>query len=166
VVLTVEAGTTFLMHPDVGFSIGTLSNGNTALMVNGTAAQPVTFTRLDDTSNPWGSIQFALDNDAAGNSHLSHTHLLYGGGDTPENREAVLEQLGHGTLTLDHVEVKFSANAGVYAGNGSINVTDSRFELNREGLHFLRTFGLLRRNVIQNNSAGWPNQRKLRNCLY
>lgn len=156
--MRIEAGTDLLLHPGVDLSIGTLGDANVTLSVNGTEAEPVTFSRLDGASDPWGTLLFDLDSDAAAASTISHA-VFEGGGGTytrgtvDDAHEATLKQLGRGRLTLDHVEVTGSANGAVYVGNGSLTATDGRFADNRFGLSF-RSFGLLRRNSIESNTEG------------
>ena len=150
--LTIEPGTSFLVHPDVGIDIGTLFNANTALLAEGTATDPITFTRLSETSGPWDNLTFGLDPDAQTSSRLSYVNVLYGGGTASSGARAAVEQQGEGSLILDHVQILHSENAGFYAGNGSATINDSRFELNRQGIRVYDTGVLIRNSAIVDNS--------------
>jgi hypothetical protein len=143
--LRIEAGTTFLMHPGARLDIGTSLGRGGSLVVEGTADLPVSFTRLDDLSAPWDSLRLTLY--AGTRAQLEHVSLGFGGSSGP----ATIEQLGAGTLSLDHVAVRNSQSAGLNA-QGGVNVNNSTFEFNLTGLEFWSTAkAIVRNSVIRNN---------------
>ncbi len=130
-VLTIEEGTTLLMAPDARLFIGTSLGRRGALSVEGTADNPVTFTRIDEQSAPWNSLRLELYPDTA--VRLTHTNLSFGG----NNSElGTIEFLGNGQLSLDHVTLTNSLTAGVTNHAGTLNVNNSHFEANKYGLEF------------------------------
>jgi len=64
-ILTIDPGITFLMYPQTDVLIGSSFNRRGSLVINGTEATPVTFTRLDDVSAPWGQMGASLYPDTA-----------------------------------------------------------------------------------------------------
>ncbi|MFW6063750.1 MAG: Ig-like domain-containing protein [Chloroflexota bacterium] len=143
--LTVEAGTTFLMHPDARLDIGTSSGRGASLLAEGTAEAPITFTRLDGASAPWDKLRLSLYPEAE--VRLQHVALSFGGSGGP----AMIEQLGDGQLTLDHVTASQSQSAGLHA-RGAVSIDNSTFEFNETGLEFWFTAGAVVRNsIIRNN---------------
>lgn len=146
--LTVEPGVTFLMHPNAELNIGTSLGRGASLMAEGTAGAPITFTRLNESSAPWRRLHLQLYPDAQ--ARLQHVAFSYGGSIGP----AMIEQLGEGTLILDHVTASQSLSAGLHA-RGSVSVNDSAFEFNQTGLEFWFTAdAVVRNSAIRNNVEG------------
>ena len=145
--LTIEAGTTFLMHPDARLNIGTSSGRGASLLAEGTAEAPITFTRLDGASAPWDKLRLSLEPEAQ--ARLQHVQLSFGGSGGP----AMIEQIGDGQLTLDHVTASQSQSAGLQA-QGAVSIDNSTFELNETGLEFwFNADAVVRNSVIRNNVA-------------
>jgi hypothetical protein len=146
--LTVEPGVTFLMHPNAELNIGTSLGRGASLVAEGTAGAPITFTRLNESSAPWRRLHLQLYPEAQ--AHLQHVAFSYGGSVGP----AMIEQLGEGTLILDHVTASQSLSAGLHA-RGSVSVNDSAFEFNQTGLEFWFTAdAVVRNSAIRNNVEG------------
>jgi hypothetical protein len=143
--LTIKPGTTFLMHPAAELLIGVSLGRGASLVAEGTAEAPITFTRLNDSSAPWRGLRLQLYPETQ--ARLQHVALSYGG----SVGLAMIEQLGAGMLTLDHVTASHSQVAGLHA-RGSVSVNDSAFEFNQTGLGFWFTADVIVRNsVIRNN---------------
>ncbi|NCC30758.1 MAG: hypothetical protein EOM24_01895 [Chloroflexia bacterium] len=150
----IAPGTTLLIHENRNLSIGALSN-DARLIARGTPDAPITFTRANDQVAQWGQISF--NNFSTADSELHWVNLLYGGGAPNESQNyGVLNQTGSGTLTLDHVTIKFSKNAALYAGGnakvGGFQISDSVFEFNRIGLNLWDARGVVRGSRFSNHS--------------
>lgn len=159
----IDPGVTLLIHSDKDITIGSLY-GDARLLVRGTEDMPVTFDRLDDQSAPWGSIIF--DAFSVTDSELRWTNLLYGGG-LPDEREAVLDKAGKGTLTLNHVAVKLSMNAAVEGTGGAIQVNRSLFQSNRRGINLWDTQSVwVRNSQFAGNSEGGLINNRPKTCVY
>ncbi len=105
--LTIEEGVTFLMHPGARFDIGTSAGRGGSIVANETADAPVTFTLLDDVSGYWDSLYLNLlypDTRA----DLHHVTLNFGG----SGGTAAIQQVGSGSLTMDHVSIQNSPSTG------------------------------------------------------
>lgn len=145
--LTIEPGTTFLMHPGAGLQVGTSLGRGGSLIGEGAADAPITFTRLNDTSAPWNSLRMELYADTK--VDLSHVDFSYGGdGGAP----GMLHQLGGGTLQMDHVTVRNALGTGYYGRGGAAVIRDSVFENNDKGMEiWFSVDAQIRSSVIQNN---------------
>lgn len=149
----IEAGTRMLMHPDVSLHIGTLGNANVSLEIEGTASDPVVFSPAPGSAGPWGTIGFGSEAGFAPSSRISHARLESGGlAAQPGSRRAAISHLGRGRLTLEHVEVRGSANAGIHVDQGTLSLVDSRIVDNRIGLSSTRSSSMLRRNDFSGNA--------------
>ncbi len=147
---TIDPGVTILVHPEAGFTIGSLY-GDARLVANGTEDEPITITRLNESSNPWAGIGF--DAWSKTNSELSHVKLHYGGDlANEEARHSVLKKDGTGSLSLDHVEVWYSQNTGLYSTNGDFDINASSFRLNRVGIDVFDTDGVIRNSSFINHA--------------
>ncbi|MFV1859544.1 MAG: Ig-like domain-containing protein [Anaerolineales bacterium] len=149
-VLTIDPGLTFLMYPQTDVLIGSSFGRRGSLVINGTAAEPVTFTRLDEFSAPWGHLRASLYSDTA--VSLDYVNFSYGG----DSVVGTIYQLGSGAVNLDYVSVQNSLSAGFYGGggggNGQATINNSSFELNDTGLEFLSGFSaIIRNSTIANN---------------
>ncbi len=160
--LTVEQGNTFLMHPHADFNVGSLY-GSGALVVAGTQAHPVTFTRA--LTLPWGSISYEGAHLYDDGNRISYAHIYYGGGITGERAGAVALTRGS-ALQFDHLDVRHSLNAGIYSSGFALHLVDSTVMGNRIGVQFNGSHGVLRRNTIRgNNEAGMDNQDPGKVCV-
>ena len=79
-------------------------------------------------------------------SRIAYATLDYGG-----TTNGAIDFHGD-VLTLDHVTVRHAVNAGLYSSGTFVQVKDSVFEQNAEGIRLqYGARGLLRRNVFQSN---------------
>lgn len=165
--VSIAAGTRMLLHPDVSLHIGTLGNANVALDVDGTVDDPVVFTAALGAAAPWGTIRFDSEAGFPTTSRLSHAVVEFGGFAVhPGSRDAAISHLGRGQVTLDHVEVRGSANAGIHVDQGTLRVIDSRILDNRIGLSSVRSSSMLRRSVFSGNvEAAVLNLDPVRHCV-
>jgi VCBS repeat-containing protein len=139
-VLTIEPGTTIQMEEGMGFRVG-----EGTLLANGTPTEPITFTRASENAGQWGNILLISNIDPP--ASFSYVSLLHAQGDGG----AINHQAGQ--LKLDHVTAKFNQNAGVYSQGDFVQIKDSVFQLNRQGIRLQHgAGGLLRRNDISNNT--------------
>jgi hypothetical protein len=150
--LTMDPGLTFLMYPETDVGIGSSLGRRGSLAVNGTEAEPVTFTRLDDVSAPWGALRVGLYSETT--VSLDHVNFSYGG----DGMDGMIYQLGSGAVDLDHVSVQISLSAGFYGHGGQATINNSSFELNDNGLEFSSGFSaIIRNSTIANNVTAGVN---------
>lgn len=150
--LTMGPGLTFLMYPQTDVFIGVSFGRRGSLEVNGTEAEPVTFTRLDDVSAPWGQLGVHLYPGTF--VSLDHVNFSYGG----DGVDGMIYQLGSGAVKLDHVSVQNSLSAGFYGYSGQATINNSSFELNYNGLEFIKGFSaIIRNSTIANNVTAGVN---------
>ncbi|MEM9532045.1 MAG: right-handed parallel beta-helix repeat-containing protein [Pseudomonadota bacterium] len=144
-----EPGVRLLMHPDTSLNI---TNGS--LTAVGTAAQPVTITRLSETSGFWNHILFNGDD---GDSVLDHVTVEFGGATagTLTNDEMIFKGMD-GRLSINNSVLRSSQSNGIGASDGDITIRNST--ITGSG-----GFGVkvnpasrttLRNNEIVNNFAG------------
>ena len=108
--LTINEGVTIYMGDGVSLT-GYSAPGQGRLVINGTAAKKVKFTRLPGTTQHWQSVYF---NGLTG-SEINHCIFEYGGKN--ENSEIILIA-DNADLTLNNVEINNSYNYGVRLGFG------------------------------------------------
>jgi len=152
-VLTIDPGLTFLMYPQADILIGSSFVRRGSLVINGTAAEPVTFTRLDEFSAPWGHLRALLYSDTA--VSLDYVNFSYGG-DGLITVPGTIYQTGSGAVNLDYVTVQNSLSAGFYGAGGQATINNSSFEMNDTGLEFFPGFAAIMRNntIVNNVTAG------------
>ncbi len=144
--LTIDPGLTFLMYPQADVIIGASFRRRGSLVINGTEAEPVTFTRLNNVSAPWGHVLASLYSDTA--VSLDHVNFSYGGNSVV----GTIYQVGSGAINLDYVSVQKSLSAGFYGAGGRATINNSSFELNDIGLEFFAGFSaIIRNSTIANN---------------
>jgi hypothetical protein len=129
-VWTIDPGVTILMHPGVGVGIGSLY-GEAQVMAQGTADNPITFTRLNANSDPWGGFSFSAYSDI--DSEFHYVNMEYGGG-LVDAREAVFLKRGHSKLILENVSITQSQNGAIWNFGGDVWVKDSVLSNNRYGV--------------------------------
>lgn len=148
-VWTIDPGVTVLMHPGAGVGVGSLY-GEAQVMAKGTAASPITITRLSEDSAPWNG--FSIGNYSDLDSEFEHVKLLYGGG-TANNREALFLKRGTSRLFLTNVTLQYSKNGGVWNWDGSTWIKDSTITNNRYGVDVqVRTSVKVRGTDLSNNA--------------
>lgn len=151
--VTIEAGLTFLMHPEAILSVGTSLSRPGSLYANGTAAEPITFTRLDATSANWGRLW--LQQYDTSEVELNNVILEYGGsrdGTLPEDNGMIY---GSGPLTINDSIIRHSSSNGIYFTEGVALINNSTIEQNQvNGLYTVGDINgtTLRSNTIQNNT--------------
>lgn len=148
VIMTVDPGVTMLVQPATSFSGGDLY-GEGAFEFNGTEADPITVTRLDDGSAPWGGFSFGGFNDT--DSKFNHVDFLYGGSINGD-REAVFYKDGTSQLILDHVSIQRSQNGAVNVRGGSAWIKDSTLTFNRFGVRTYDQDVTIRSSDLSNNA--------------
>lgn len=157
--VAIEAGATLLLHPDTQFNVDASSDGKISLEIGGTAAAPVTFTRLDAGSAPWGTLDLRMASGAK--ATIEHAVFEYGGGLVSTGFTAgMIFHGGDNAVSLRNVTLREGLNAGVALGSGgALSVTDSRFENNRVGLR-ARAPAIIRRTVFSGNAEGAVDNRR------
>ena len=137
-VLTIVAGTTLEITPTASIRV----NGG-GLALEGTPTAPITVTRVPGAA-AWDTSFFEANINPA--SRIAYATLDYGG-----TTNGAIDFHGD-VLTLDHVTVRHAVNAGLYSSGTFVQVKDSVFEQNAEGIRLqFGARGLLRRNVFQSN---------------
>jgi len=140
-VLTISPGTSIEMADTGGFWIN-----SAGLVINGTPTEPITITRAPGVTT-WDRLYYERNINPA--SSLGFVTVEHAGG-----INGAIDFRGD-ALTLDHVTVRHATNAGLYTQGSFVQVKDSLFEQNGEGLRFqYGAGGVLRRNVIQDNGVG------------
>lgn len=140
-VLTIEPGVTVEFTTTAGIKVN-----RGGVVIEGTPTEPITLTRAPGATT-WGRLFFEDNIDPA--SRIAHTTFEYAGG-----AGGAITYNGE-SLTLDNVTVRYATNAGLYTRGTFVQVKESRFEQNGEGLRFqYGAGGVLRNNVIANNGAG------------
>ena len=109
--LTINEGVTVYLGDNVNFDCSHVQAGR--LLINGTAAKPVKFTRLPGTAQFWGSIVF----DGLVGSVIKNAIFEYGGKSTYYNAIFVINN--NTNLTLENVAFNNSNNYGVNIANNS-----------------------------------------------
>ena len=147
-ILTIDPGATLLM--DEGAFIQVQSGG---LVAEGTADEPITFTRPDEGSVPWERIEID-DRFSASESRLSHVRVLHGGYVNGNPASAIIVR--DGALSISDATIQHSVGTGVEAVSGSfVEITDSTIDANDVGVEFrVGSRGVLRRNTLTNNTNG------------
>ncbi|MCU0522463.1 MAG: Ig-like domain-containing protein [Anaerolineae bacterium] len=139
-VLTIAPGTSLEMATGAGFWVN-----SAGLVIAGTPTAPITITRSPATA-AWNRIYFEANVNPA--SRLAHVTIEYAGG-----VNGAIDYRGD-TIDVDHVTVRYATNAGLFTGGTFVQVQDSVFEQNGEGLRFqYGAGGVLRDNVIRNNTS-------------
>ncbi|MDR1792068.1 MAG: hypothetical protein LBR36_01290, partial [Bacteroidales bacterium] len=104
--LTINAGITFYMAESAGLRAD-YATGSGRLIINGTATEPVTFTRLPGTTTYWANMYFAYNR-----SHELHNVILEYCGNKAEHYALGFQ--GETTVTLDNVTIRNSLGYGVF----------------------------------------------------
>lgn len=143
-ILTIDPGAILLM--DEGANIWVQDGG---LVAEGTADDPITFTRPDETSQPWERI-YIDDRFSESESRLSHVNVSYAG-----YIDGAI-YLQDGVLSIDNATIQHNSGPGVTATSGSfLEIADSTIDANDVGVEFrVGSRGMLRRNTLTNNSNG------------
>jgi len=102
--LTINEGVTFYIADGVSFNAGSTHTGR--LMINGTAAKKVKFTRFPGSPQYWGGIHFTMPG-----SIINHCIFEYGG--SIATMDGILDIRSKADLTLNNVEINNSKNYGV-----------------------------------------------------
>ena len=124
---TLEPGVTLLVGEDENITIGSLY-GDAKLIAEGTVNQPISMTRLNETSGNWGSLRFDAYN--ATKHHLQYVNLLHAGTSSsgtitnPLNSTAAIHFGGSGSLNAEYLAIKHSKNGAIYQSNGYISLVD------------------------------------------
>ncbi|MEM9181714.1 MAG: Ig-like domain-containing protein [Pseudomonadota bacterium] len=147
-----DPGVTLLMPPDASLNIN-----NGSLNAVGTADEPITITRLSDTSGFWNELLFNGDD---GDSVMDHVIVEFGGATagTLTNDEMIFKGMD-GRLRISNSTVANSQSNGIGASEGNITIRNSVIRgsggYGIEVSPFSRT--TLRNNEIVNNFAGGVN---------
>ena len=125
--LTINEGVTIYMGENIGI---TNYNGTGKLTINGSIANPVTFTRLPGTSYHWNLINFE-----GGTGHIINNCVLeYGGAKPATNQENCILKINAAQITLNNVIIRNSLARGVvvdnFGGAPSISATNVTFANN------------------------------------
>ncbi len=140
---TIEKGNTILVSPET-----TIRMGNAGFIAAGTPTAPITITRLDEQSAPWGRLLFK--NGMFPESRMEYTNVSYAGGEG-----AISFDDEHGNLTLDHVQVQHNLQAGILHEGRFMQIKDSTIQFNGVGIKIqYDADALLRRNTISANQEG------------
>jgi hypothetical protein len=114
--LTINAGITFYMAEHaVLVADGALYAGR--LIINGTATESVTFTRLPGTTTHWNYMSFE-----ANRAHELHNVILEYCGNNSGDQCAMTFQ-GETTVTLDNVTIRNSLGYGVFVPTGHSKIS-------------------------------------------
>lgn len=108
-VITIEAGTTFIMAPDTQIEFGWNAH-NYTIYADGTEEEPIVFRGRDQVPGFWKGIY--LRQNGTSDSYVNHVEIHHAGGDG--NQQALLQDA---RLTVNHITVTESASDGVRAGN-------------------------------------------------
>jgi hypothetical protein len=147
-VWTIDPGVTVLMHPGAGVTVGSLY-GEAQVMAKGNVVSSITFTRLSETSEPWGGFSIGAYSDL--NSEFEHVNFSYGGG-VSGTRKAVFTKQGSSQLILTNVSIQHSQNGAVWNFGGSTWIKDSVITYNRYGIDVqARTRVRVRGSDLRNN---------------
>ena len=130
--LTINEGVTVYVAGGSDFITSTYTQDG-RLMVNGTTAKPVKFTRLPSSSNYWGGISF----DGLKGSVLNNCILEYGG-DISGAYHGNMIYITYGSqLTLNNVQLNNAQAYGVYinacAGEYALTHSNVTFSNNGDG---------------------------------
>jgi hypothetical protein len=127
--LTINEGVTICMHTDKGWSYSDLGK----IVVNGTQAKPVTFTRLPGMTYYWGSyggLSFSRNN----GSELNWCIIEH-----VKNNMGAISLSYDGNITLNNCTIRNNQGYGVAWGSGHTSVvvnhtgTNERFSNNALG---------------------------------
>lgn len=148
-VVTMEEGTLFRLAPDVNLNVGTSLGRRGALVANGTATEPITFTRLSDTSGPFGALRLELYPESYVN--FSHVNVSDGG----QGEVGMIDQYGNGSVNFDFVNVTDSQSDGLYVRDGAVTINNSTFTGHQRGIYFLGAngSGVIRNSSFENNAV-------------
>jgi len=121
--LTICAGANFRMGSDGAIDVGYYDKGK--LIVNGTSAQPVTFTSnaLSPSAGDWNGIFF--EGNTVSGSKLDYCNISYGGGEDYYQSSIFVADCGS-NVTISNCSISNSENYGVYVYYATpvlINVT-------------------------------------------
>ncbi len=141
-VLTLEPGITMWVGEDIFIRVN-----HGGLIAEGTATEPITFTSVRGSGPLWQQIVF--ERNVVHGSRLAYVNIEHAGNSNQPSLE-----IRDGALSLDHVAVRFNANApGIYSMVPMVTIKNSTIEFNKVGLHFEHgAGGLLRGNLIQANT--------------
>jgi hypothetical protein len=145
-ILTIEPGTTVLMPAE-----GEIVVTSGGLIAVGTPTEPITFNQSG--GGPWEGITYNSGVDPS--SRFSHVSVLGTGGGLGFYGSLTIFDTDF-ALTVDHLNISGNPNyAGIYSRSQFLTMYDSRIENNETGVIFhFGGDGLLRGNIIQNNSGG------------
>ncbi|MEO0815049.1 MAG: Ig-like domain-containing protein, partial [Myxococcota bacterium] len=162
-VLTLEAGSEFLLEEDVNIFVGTnldpLEAGG--LRVEGTETNPVTFEAVDPAL-PWGEMRIFSEHLR---TTLTWAELRNGGGPVGSGEATI--RLDDGGLRLENVLVAGSANTGLYSPgvDGFVEIIGGAFENNETGLFLDRALARIRGTRISGNTVGLRTDRLDGECV-
>ena len=152
--LTIEPGVT------VRFAAGKALAVNGRLIVRGTAESPVRFTGTTLTAGFWGYIKFEADSTDAtyddnvvytGGSILQHAIVEYAGSVSSNPGAIVATQ---SSPYLDHVTVRYSAQAGIYISEGSSHISYATIhDSTKSGISFTGNDGSVTNSTVTKNGA-------------
>src|SRR5216683_3096363 len=157
--LTVNPGTVVKLH----YTSSSLLVAGT-LVATGTSATKIYFTsNNDDTigsdtngsattapaANDWNAILFS----SSGSSTITYAVIRYGGYPCCGSQLSVLYNNG-ATLALDHVEVGFGNDYGIYQDSGTSTISNSDIhDMLGEGVHLEGGAASISSSTIRNNSS-------------
>lgn len=151
---TIDPGVKMLMHPGRLLEIG--SNDTAQLLAVGTEDEPIIIDRLNASSDNWRWIGFNPFNEVG--SKLEHVQILHGGG-TPGKDRGAIAKSNDTPLELNHVTVRNSATAGLYATDGNVTINNSTFDSNDLGVGVDGAQAVIRNSSFVNNqTAGLLNE--------
>ncbi len=142
-ILTIEPGVTLLIGESSGFWV---QQG--ALVAEGTASEPITFTRVDNSSPAWRNIRVTFEA-LPGATRLSHAVIEH----TEDTSGAIY--LSNTKASFDHLTLRENSGPGIRVRNSFVNVSDSTFTGNQIGVLFtVGSQGVLRGNTFLGNIDG------------
>ncbi|MDR3328171.1 MAG: hypothetical protein LBT04_08695 [Prevotellaceae bacterium] len=127
--LTINEGVTFYMGNGLGIQC---EYGEGALIINGTVAKPVTFTRLPGATYYWEEISYRTAN----GHQIKNCILEYGGAGGATNHENnILDFWDVANVTLENVVIRNSYAYGIAWTKGNTRITHNNvtFENNISG---------------------------------
>lgn len=124
----IEPGTVIEFMTDGGLQV----NNDGSLAINGTDADPVTLTGVDKTPGSWRGVMY---NSQDTKNKMSHTNLIYAGGEAFNSNEdlGAIVVWADTKLKINNCKISKSAAFGMNAnyGGAELTLTDNTFTENK-----------------------------------